>query len=71
MTDHPEAIEYAAAAPELEKAADAPVFSKDALILLATCGETLNVRRAAADALYAMGQRDGARELSEARNGTD
>lgn len=66
---HPEAAEYAAAAPKLERAASAISFTKDDLVMLATSGPTVGVRRAAADALYSLGQRDGAIEISTARNG--
>lgn len=47
-----------------------PTFTKEDLIYLATdVSSTIGIRRSAAEALYAMGQRDGARELSAARNG--
>lgn len=42
-------------------------FSKEDLIYIATTDGSLKLRRSAAEALYAMGQRDGARELSAAR----
>jgi hypothetical protein len=70
VTEHPEFTAYQAAAADLTKAGeDAPVFSKDALILLATQGETMGVRRAAADALYELGRIDGARKVQEAIRG--
>ena len=43
-------------------------FTKDDLVYLATKGDTIAIRNSAAEALYALGARDGARELSAARN---
>lgn len=70
--DHPEAVEYAAAASELERAAAPPAaisFTKEDLIFIATGDSSIRVRRSAAEVLYLLGKCDGAREITQARTG--
>lgn len=65
--EHPEAAEYAAAAPELERAAAPRKFTKDDLVYLATTGATIGIRISAAEALYQYGRADGAEALLTVR----